>query len=113
MKKSITKSFTTSRRFVSTICTGTGIGSTFAIAAIVFTNEYGAVATAFPVQTHYNPYMNIMVQAGDTLTLSTTSITTRGGDTLNPVTPNIVGLNPRPYPICSGRVLEKGIHCIA
>lgn len=86
----ITKPFIASRRFVSTIGAGTGTGATFAIAATSFTNDAGAAATAFPVQTYYNLYINSMIQTGDTSTLTTTAITIPGGDALDPATPVIV-----------------------
>lgn len=70
---------------------GTGTGATFAIAATSFTNDAGAAATAFPGSfAFYNLYINGVLQAGNTSTVTTTSITIPDGDAENGGTPLIV-----------------------
>lgn len=87
----IIKPFLASRRFASTIGSGTGTGATFAIAATTFTDDTGATATAFPGSfAYYNLYINSMIQTGDTSTITTTEITIPGGNVLDPATPVIV-----------------------
>jgi hypothetical protein len=75
----IIKPFIASRRFDSTVGAGTGVGA-----------AYNILATAFPVPTYYNLYINSMIQEGDTSTISTTAITIPGGDAVDPATPIIV-----------------------
>ncbi|RAP30417.1 hypothetical protein C2W64_01613 [Brevibacillus laterosporus] len=86
----ISKPFIASRRFTSTAGGGTGTGATFAIAATVFTNDAGTAATVFPTFTYYNLYINGVLQTADTSSVTTTTITIPGGDTLDPGTPVIV-----------------------
>lgn len=84
----IIKPFLASRRFASTIVSGTGTGATFAIAAVEFTNDAGTAATAFPSNfAYYNLYINGVMQQGDASTVTTTAITIPGGDVLDPATP--------------------------
>jgi ribose 5-phosphate isomerase len=87
----IIKPVVTSRRFSSTIASGTGTGATFAIAATAFTDDTGATATAFPASfSYYNLYLNAMIQQSDTSTVTTTTLTIPGADVLDPTTPVIV-----------------------
>jgi hypothetical protein len=87
----IIKPFIASRRFGSTIGAGTGTGAGFTIAVTTFTNDAGAVATAFPGSfAYYNLYINAMIQEGDTSIVTTAAITIPNGDALDPATPVIV-----------------------
>jgi hypothetical protein len=89
-KKAIIKPFIAARRFNSTAGAGTGVGAAYNILATAFSNDTGAAATAFPVPTYYNLYINSMIQEGSTSTITTTAITIPDGDTLDPATPIIV-----------------------
>jgi len=87
----IIKPFIASRRFASTIVSGTGTGATFAIAATAFTDDAGVAATAFPASpSYYNLYINGVLQLGNTSTATTTTLTIPGGDVLDPATPVLV-----------------------
>ncbi|WP_047155497.1 DUF4183 domain-containing protein [Aneurinibacillus tyrosinisolvens] len=87
----IIKPFVAGRRFSSTAGAGTGTGATYSIAATAFTTDTGAAATAFPASfAYYNLYINAVIQTADTSTVTTTTITIPGGDTLDPATPIIV-----------------------
>ncbi|WP_152394236.1 DUF4183 domain-containing protein [Paenibacillus guangzhouensis] len=87
----IIKPFMASRRFTSTIASGTGTGPTFAIAATAFTDDTGVAATAFPASpSYYNLYINGVLQQGNTSTATTTTLTIPGGDVLDPATPVLV-----------------------
>lgn len=87
----ISTPYQNTRRFTSTIASGTGTGATFAIAATAFTNDAGAAATAFPANfNYYNLYINGLMQTADTSTVTTTTITIPGGDALDPGTPILV-----------------------
>jgi hypothetical protein len=86
----IIKPFVAARRFSTTAGDGTGVGAAYNILATATTNDAGAAATAFPVPTYYNLYINSMLQTGDTSTITTTAITIPDGDTLDPATPIIV-----------------------
>ncbi|WP_332238706.1 DUF4183 domain-containing protein [Sporolactobacillus sp. KGMB 08714] len=89
----IVQSFIASRKFVSTLSSGTGTGAAFAIAATSFTNDTGATITAFPSAfAYYNLYINGVLQTANTSTLSTASITIPDGDTLDGATPVLVEL---------------------
>ncbi|HDR6315642.1 TPA: DUF4183 domain-containing protein [Bacillus thuringiensis] len=82
--------FIASRRFTSTLGAGTGTGATFAVAATACLNDAGAVATAFPVFTYYNLYVNGVLQPGGSSSVTTGAagaITIPGGDTLDPGIP--------------------------
>ncbi|MBY6037270.1 DUF4183 domain-containing protein [Fictibacillus nanhaiensis] len=80
-----------SRRYASTIGSGTGTGGTFAIAATAFTTDTGAAATAFPsTYAYYNLYLNAMIQTADTSSVTTSSVSIPGGDTLDAATPVIL-----------------------
>ncbi|MGG5741678.1 MULTISPECIES: DUF4183 domain-containing protein [Bacillus cereus group] len=82
--------FIASRRFTSTLGAGTGTGAAFAIAATACLNDAGAAATAFPVFTYYNLYVNGVLQPGGSSTVTTGAagaITIPGGDTLDPGIP--------------------------
>jgi hypothetical protein len=86
----IIKPFIASRRFSATAGDGTGVGAGYNILATATTNDSGAAATAFPIPTYYNLYINAQIQEGDTSTITTTAITIPDGDTLDPATPIIV-----------------------
>jgi hypothetical protein len=86
----IIKPFMAARRFSSTAGSGTGVGAAYNILATAFTNDAGVAATAFPIPTYYNLYINSMIQEGDTSTITTTAITIPDGDTLDPATPIVV-----------------------
>ncbi|UED76232.1 DUF4183 domain-containing protein [Brevibacillus sp. DP1.3A] len=87
----IIKSYLTSLRFTSTMSAGTGTGAAFAIAATAFTTDTGAAATAFPSTfAFYNLYVNGVLQAGNTSTISTTAITIPDGNAENGGTPIVV-----------------------
>jgi hypothetical protein len=84
----IIKPFIASRRFNSTIASGTGTGATFNILATAFTDDTGAAATAFPTSpAYYDLYINGILQEGATSTATTTAITIPNGDTLDPANP--------------------------
>lgn len=83
--------FLASRRFTTTLASGTGTGTTFAVAATTFTNDAGAAATAFPTTfAYYNLYINGVLQMGDTSTATTSSLAIPNGDALDPATPIVV-----------------------
>ncbi|MCM3145008.1 DUF4183 domain-containing protein [Brevibacillus sp. MER 51] len=87
----IVKPYLTSLRFTSTMGAGTGTGATFAIAATAFTTDAGAAATAFPGSfAFYNLYINGVLQAGNTSTITATAITIPDGDVENGGTPIVV-----------------------
>lgn len=87
----IVKPFMAAKRFTSTAGSGTGTGATFNIAATSFNDDTGVAATAFPTSpVYYNLYVNGMIQAGNTSTVTTTAITIPNGDKLDPSTPVIV-----------------------
>ena len=86
----IIKPFVASRRFSTTAGDGTGVGAAFNILATATTTDTGVAATAFPVPTYYNLYINTQIQTGDSSTISTTAITIPGGDTLDPATPIVI-----------------------
>jgi hypothetical protein len=86
----IIKPFIAARRFSTTAGDGTGVGAAYNILATATTNDAGAAATAFPIPTYYNLYINAQIQMADTSTITTTAITIPGGDTLDPATPIIV-----------------------
>nr|WP_217444866.1 DUF4183 domain-containing protein [Brevibacillus sp. HB1.2] len=70
---------------------GTGTGAAFAIAATAFTTDTGAAATAFPSTfAFYNLYVNGVLQAGNTSTITTTAITIPDGNAENGGTPIVV-----------------------
>ncbi|KGE18051.1 DUF4183 domain-containing protein [Paenibacillus wynnii] len=86
----IIKPFVAARRFSTTAGDGTGTGATFNILATATTNDAGVAATAFPVPTYYNLYINAQIQTSDTSTLTTAAITIPDGDTLDDATPIII-----------------------
>jgi hypothetical protein len=86
----IIKPFVAARRFSTTAGAGTGVGAVYNILATATTNDAGVAATAFPVPTYYNLYINAQLQEGGTSTITTTAITIPGGDVLDPATPIIV-----------------------
>nr|WP_217368713.1 DUF4183 domain-containing protein [Brevibacillus sp. HB1.4B] len=70
---------------------GTGTGAAFAIAATAFTTDTGVAATAFPSTfAFYNLYVNGVLQAGNTSTITTTAITIPDGNAENGGTPIVV-----------------------
>ncbi|WP_429842352.1 DUF4183 domain-containing protein [Brevibacillus sp. FIR094] len=80
----IIKPYLASLRFTSTMGAGTGTGAAFAIAATSFTTDAGAAATAFPgTFAFYNLYVNGVLQAGNTSSITTTAITIPNGDAEN------------------------------
>lgn len=83
--------FIASRKFTTTLASGTGTGATFAVAATTFTNDTGATATAFPASfAFYNLYINGVLQMGNASTVTTATITIPGADALDPATPIVV-----------------------
>jgi hypothetical protein len=86
----IIKPFVAARRFSATAGDGTGVGAAYNILATATTNDAGAAATAFPIPTYYNLYINAQIQTADTSTITTTAITIPGGDALDPATPIII-----------------------
>ncbi|SEM82408.1 DUF4183 domain-containing protein [Paenibacillus sp. OV219] len=86
----IIKPFVAARRFSATAGDGTGVGAAYNILATATTNDTGVPATAFPIPTYYNLYINAQIQEGDTSTLTTTAITIPDGDTLDPAVPIII-----------------------
>lgn len=85
----IIKPFIAARRFTSTAGAGAGVGIGYGILATAFTNDAGAAATAFPVPTYYNLYINSMLQEADTSSITTTTaITIPNGEVMDPATLN-------------------------
>ncbi|MEH6941102.1 DUF4183 domain-containing protein [Bacillus sp. JJ722] len=87
----IVSPFQASRKFASTIGSGTGTGATFSIAATTFNTDGGTAATAFPASfAYYRLYVNGMIQTADTSSVTTTAITIPGGDALDPANPILI-----------------------
>ena len=83
--------YVNSKRYSSTIGSGTGTGATFAIDATATTDDAGAAATAFPSSfRYYNLFINGILQTADTSSVTTTAITIPGGDVLDTGTPIII-----------------------